>query len=234
MLPVAILAGGLSTRLRPLTEMIPKALLNIAGKPFVHRQLDRLKEQGLRRIVLCVGYRGEQIQSCVGDGAKMGLEVMYSYDGPQLLGTGGALKKALPLLGEKFFVLYGDSYLPVCFADVKKAFEKSGRVALMSVFKNQNQWERSNVLFSGGLVRKYDKKTPSPDMAHIDYGLGVLTAAALEDVPGDRAFDLGDLYKRLSARGALAGYEVFERFYEIGSQKGLQETIHYFERGGNP
>ena len=114
-LPVAILAGGLATRLRPVTEDTPKALLDVAGKPFVVRQLEYLRQQGIVRVVLCVGYLGEQIRAVVGDGSALGLEVLYSWDGPQLLGTGGALRHALSALGEQFMVLYGDSYLPIDF-----------------------------------------------------------------------------------------------------------------------
>src|SRR6187431_438884 len=133
MLSVAILAGGLATRLRPITETIPKALVEVAGVPFIARQLDYLRAQGIPRAVLCVSYRGEQIEAAIGDGRDFGLEVRYSYDGPKLLGTGGALKRALPLLGERFFILYGDSFLPVDFGAVEAAFRASGKPALMTV-----------------------------------------------------------------------------------------------------
>ena len=112
-LPVAILAGGLATRLRPITEKIPKSLVDVAGEPFIVRQLDYLFRQRVRDVVLCIGYLGEMIEAVVGDGSRFGLRVSYSIDGPILLGTGGALRRAAPLLGEAFFVLYGDSYLPV-------------------------------------------------------------------------------------------------------------------------
>ena len=129
MLPVAILAGGLATRLRPITETVPKALVEVAGEPFIFRQLDYLRNQGIRRVVLCLGYLGEMIQEIVGDGSKFELDISYSHDGPVLLGTGGAIKQALPLLGEQFFVLYGDSFLPVDFAPVERAFLESGKAA---------------------------------------------------------------------------------------------------------
>jgi NDP-sugar pyrophosphorylase family protein len=232
-LPVAILAGGLATRLRPITEKIPKALVDVAGKPFVVRQLDYLRRQGITRVVLCLGYLGEQVEAVVGDGSAFGLEVRYSWDGPRLLGTGGALKQALPLLGEQFFVFYGDSYLPIDFRAVERDFLSSGKLALMTVLKNGDRWDKSNVLFRDGGIAEYNKRAPRPEMAHIDYGLGVLSASVLENVPANEPFDLADIYRNLSVQGLLAGHEVFERFYEIGSHKGLEETIEYFRKEGN-
>ncbi len=229
-LPVAILAGGLATRLRPITKNIPKSLVNVAGKPFVVRQLDYMQQQGITRVVLCLGYLGEQVEAVVGDGSDFGLEVRYSWDGPRLLGTGGALKQALQLLGEHFFVFYGDSYLPIDFRDVERDFLASGKPALITLLKNDDQWDKSNVMFRDGCIIEYDKRTPRPEMAHIDYGLGVLSASVLENAPVNQPFDLADIYHELSVRRLLAGHEVFERFYEIGSHKGLEETIEYFRK----
>lgn len=230
MLPVAILAGGLAVRLRPITETIPKALLDVAGRPFVMRQLDLLRSQGLRRVVLCVGFLGEQVRSQVGDGTRFGMEIAYSFDGPRLLGTGGALRRALPLLGERFFVFYGDSYLPVDFGAVESAFAASGKQALMTVLKNEGRWDQSNVEFRDGVLVKYDKGHPCDGMTYIDYGLSALSAGVLERDETEEPFDLADLYRSLSERGLLAGYEVFERFYEIGSHAGLRDTIDYFKK----
>lgn len=231
-LPVAILAGGIATRLRPLTEKIPKALVDVAGKPFVVRQLDYLRQQGITRVVLCIGYLGEQVEAVVGDGSIFDLEVLYSWDGPCLLGTGGALRQALPQLGEKFFVFYGDSYLPIDFLSVEQSFMASGKPALMTVLRNMNQWDKSNVLFLDGNIIEYNKQAPCSEMAHIDYGLGVLSSSVLENADTNEPFDLADLYHELSVQGLLAGYEVFKRFYEIGSHKGLEETIEYFRKEG--
>ena len=230
MLTVAILAGGLATRLRPITQTIPKALVDVAGKPFVIRQLQFLKEQGCHRVVLCIGYLGEMIQQVVSDGAMMGMDVCYSIDGPRLLGTGGALQKALPLLDDPFFVLYGDSFLPCDFTAVKNAFFHCGKPALMTVLHNANRWDKSNVFYRDGNIEEYNKKTPRPEMNHIDYGLGILTSRVFFNRPADSSFDLADVYHELSITGQLAGYEVRERFYEIGSHQGLQETIDYFMR----
>ncbi|OPX93235.1 MAG: D-glycero-alpha-D-manno-heptose 1-phosphate guanylyltransferase [Syntrophorhabdus sp. PtaB.Bin006] len=229
-LPVAILAGGLSTRLGPLTKAIPKALIDVAGKPFIMRQLDYLRQQDISRVVLCLGHLGEQVRAFVGDGSAFGLEVSYSWDGQPLLGTGGALKRALPLLGAHFFVLYGDSYLLVNFDAVERSFAASGKPALMTVLRNNDQWDKSNVLFRDGSIIEYDKRKPGAAMKHIDYGLGVLSASLLENAPVDGPFDLADIYHDLSTQGLLAGLEVFGRFYEIGSLRGLAETREYFRR----
>ena len=201
----------------------------MAGKPFIARQLEYLRQQGITRVVLCIAHLGEQVEALVGDGASFGLDVRYSWDGPRLLGTGGALKRALPLLGERFFVFYGDSYLPVDFRAVENSFFASGKPALMTVVKNNDQWDKSNVLFRDGHIIEYDKRSPAPEMAHIDYGLGVMSAPLFETLP-EGPVDLSDVYHDLSVRGLLAGLEVFGRFYEIGSHKGLSETVEYFEK----
>jgi NDP-sugar pyrophosphorylase family protein len=228
MLPIAILAGGLATRLHPITQTIPKALVDVAGKPFISRQLAYLHAQGVRRVVLCIGYLGQMIQEVVGAGSRFGLEVAYSPDGPKLLGTGGALRQALPLLGQEFFVLYGDSFLPVELAPIEAAFVKSGQAALMTVLDNGDRWDKSNVLFQNGELVEYNKHQPRPEMTYIDYGLAVLSRPVLEAYPAGSAFDLAEVYHALSLKSQLAGYEVHQRFYEIGSHGGLKETEEYF------
>jgi NDP-sugar pyrophosphorylase family protein len=228
MLPVAILAGGLATRLRPITETIPKALVSVAGQPFIVRQLAYLRAQGVSKVVMCIGYLGEMIEAVVGNGSQFGLDVSYSPDGSVLLGTGGAIKKALPMLGDQFFVWYGDSFLPVEFKAVEQAYLASGLDALMTVLKNGDQWDKSNVLFSNGKLLEYNKRAPRLVMTYIDYGLGVVSARVLDAYPAALPFDLADLYQALSMQGQLAGFEVHERFYEIGSHKGLKETEAYF------
>lgn len=232
MLPVAILAGGLATRLRPITEKIPKALVEVAGRPFIAWQLEQLRAEGVNEVVLCTGYLGEMIEEVIGDGRSFGLKVSYSHDGETLLGTGGALKKASPMLGQAFFVLYGDSYLPISFQDVERTYVESGKSGLMTVLANQNQWDKSNVLFENGQLREYNKRAPRPEMHHIDYGLGVLKTSCLESYVEDQPWDLADLYHALSLEGDLQGYEVYNRFYEIGSHTGLAETEHYLQEKG--
>ena len=221
--PVAILAGGLATRLRPVTEEIPKALVTVAGEPFLAHQLRLLQKSGLRKIVLCVGYRGQMIEEKFGDGANLGVELSYSSDGPKLLGTGGALKKALPKLGEKFLVLYGDSYLPIDYAGPARAFAASGQLGLMTVFRNDGRWDKSNVFFEDATIKSYRKEQPTPEMRYIDYGLGVFDSIAFSRWPENKAFDLAAVYQHLITQRELAGYEVTQRFYEIGSPEGLAE-----------
>lgn len=226
--PVAILAGGLATRLRPITETIPKALVDVVGKPFIAWQLEYLHAQGVRDVVLCVGYLGEMIQDVVGTGERYGLQVRYSIDGSELLGTGGALKKALTVLGDYFFVLYGDSYLPVDFSAVQDAFVRTSQHALMTVLKNGDRWDKSNVLFADGQLIEYNKRAPRPEMTYIDYGLGLVSASVFGACPDDSPFDLADVYQDLSVKGQLVGLEVHQRFYEIGSHSGLKEAEQYF------
>jgi N-acetyl-alpha-D-muramate 1-phosphate uridylyltransferase len=227
MLPVAILAGGLATRLRPLTETIPKALVDVNGEPFITHQLRLLRSAGIARVVVCAGYLGEMIQEQVRDGAGLGLHVEFALDGPRLLGTAGALKQALPALGPAFFVLYGDSYLPCDYRAVQAAFVHSGKQALMTVFHNQGRWDTSNVEYGAGLILAYDKQHPTPFMHHIDYGLGVFSDSAFARVPEYQSYDLAVLYQELLKDGELAAYEVRQRFYEVGSFAGLEEMRRY-------
>lgn len=230
MIPVAILAGGVAARLRPISDTLPKSLVTVAGEPFIVHQLRLLRREGVDRVVLCVGHLGEMIRDFVGDGSRYDLEVAYSFDGNRLLGTGGALRQALPLLAETFFVLYGDSYLDIAFAPVLAAFRRSGAPALMTVFRNENRWDTSNVVFDGARVVRHDKRAPTPDMNYIDYGLGILMRDAFADATCPAPLDLADVYTALAAAGRLAGYEVTRRFYEIGTPEGLAEADTYLRK----
>lgn len=230
MLPVAILAGGLATRLRPLTETIPKALVEIRGEPFLAHQLRLLHRNGVTRAVLCVGHLGDRIREFAGDGRKFGLRIEYSEDGPELLGTAGALKKALPRLGDNFFTLYGDSYLPCEFAGVEKAFLDSGKIGLMTVYRNEDRWGLSNVEFAAGSIRAYHKINRTPAMHYIDYGLGVYRREPFEALPPGERVDLTAVCQELLRQGELAGYEVRSRFYEIGSTEGIRDLEEFLSR----
>ncbi len=231
-IPVAILAGGLATRLRPITEKIPKSLVPVAGQPFLAHQLKLLHARGIRRAVLCIGYLGEMIQRDFG-GEAFGVKLDYSFDsprhseatagGPKLLGTGGAIKSALPLLGEEFFVLYGDSYLPIEYAPIAEFFQHSGKLGLMTVYRNEGKYDTSNVVFRDGEIIVYDKKVRSPEMRHIDYGLSLFKSSVFDSYSADQTFDLAEVMGRLVREKQLAGYEVPERFYEMGSPTGLAE-----------
>ena len=224
-LPIAILAGGLATRLLPVTSQIPKSLVDVAGHPFAEHQIELLRRNGITDIVFLVGHLGETVRDTLGDGSRWGVQLRYVFDGPFPLGTGGSLAAALPYLGERFFVLYGDSYLECDYAAVEQTFLASGKSGLMTVCRNDNRWDRSNVLFADGRIVSYNKDRQTDQMQHIDYGLGALTGGALRhDKP---PFDLASVYQRLVANQDLAAFEVPGRFYEIGSHQGLAETRAY-------
>jgi NDP-sugar pyrophosphorylase family protein len=227
LLTVAILAGGLATRLRPVTETVPKSLLEVNGEPFAVHQLRLLYSKGIRRVVLCVGHLGELVQRVIGDGSALGVEVDYSFDGPVLLGTAGAVRKALPKLGDSFFVMYGDSYLPCDYAAIARNFEFAGVLGMMTVFRNEGKWDTSNVEFEAGRILAYSKANRTQRMHYIDYGLGVFRADTFCGLPAGKACDLAELYADLLQRNQLAAFEVSERFYEIGSTAGLQEMAEF-------
>ena len=227
MLTVAILVGGLATRLRPLTETIPKSLLEINGEPFAVHQLRLLQSKGVRRVVLCVAHLGELIQNRIGDGRALGLTVDYSFDGPELLGTAGAIRNALPKLGESFFVMYGDSYLPCDYAAIARNFASAAGLGMMTVYRNEGKWDTSNVEFEDGKIIAYSKTNRTSRMHHIDYGLEVFRAEAFRNLPAGEPCDLTRLCSDLLQRKQLSAYEVSERFYEIGSPEGLRETAEF-------
>jgi len=227
---LTLLAGGLATRLRAVTDdALPKSLVEVAGRPFIDHQLELFHRRGIRRIVLCLGHLGHQIETHVGDGRAFGLNVSYSHDTPGLLGTGGALRRAMPMLGELFWVVYGDSYVDINFAEVFEALLSTDKLALMTVLKNDDRWDRSNVEFQRGRLVRYDKQTRTRAMHHVDYGVALLRRAALERIPPARQYDLADLYSSLVAEGAMMGFEVANRFYEIGTPAALEETRKFLE-----
>ncbi len=233
MYPVVILCGGLATRLRPITETIPKSLIEVAGKPFLEHQLVALRDQGIEHVILSVGHLGEQIREKIGDGGRFGLMIQYVSDGPRLLGTGGAVRRAAALLDTPFYVLYGDSYLQVSYREAAARLDSAGTLGLMTVYRNEGRWDTSNVVYGNGRIVRYSKRERSPDMQHIDYGLGMLKKEALESIPSDQPYDLATLYEDLVKQGQLAGLEVFQRFYEIGTTQGLEETREFLsERYG--
>ena len=233
MLPCAILCGGLATRLRPVTEKIPKSLIEICGEPFIAHQLRLLSRRGIESVVLCVGYLGDMIRAVAGDGSEFGLRVAYSYDGERLLGTAGAIRKALPLLDSSFFVLYGDSYLDCDYGAIANAFRESGLQSLMTIYNNQGKYDTSNVEAADGRILRYDKRNRSEQMHFIDYGLGVFERQVFEEIQADEPRDLADVYQRLLAKGQLAAYEVPERFYEIGSTTGISELQQLLAQSEN-
>ena len=228
-LPVAILAGGLGTRLEKKNLNKAKALIDVVGEPFISRQLNYLSDQGIKDIVICIGHLGNQIKEYIGNGSKYNLKVSYSDDGDQLLGTGGSVKKACQILDENFFILYGDTFLPIDFSLVEKVYFQEKKPALMTVLKNQGHWDKSNVYFKDKSV-KYNKKNPQEKMNYIDYGLNVVNNSIFYNFSSNKTFDLADVFEDLSNKSLLAGLEVYDRFYEIGSINGLNDTIKFFEK----
>ncbi len=227
-LPVAILAGGLATRLRPLTEKIPKSLVEVAGEPFAFHQLRLLARHGFKEAVFLTGYLGERIEEAVGDGGRFGMRVRYVPDGPVLLGTGGAVARALPALGPRFAVVYGDSWLEFDYQAALAAFERDGRPALMTVFRNEDPAHANNVVFDSGEIMAYDKTGRVRGMFHIDYGFSAFNAAVFADLPTDASTDLATVTEDLARRRLLFGFEVHHRFHEVGSFTGLADLEAHF------
>jgi len=224
---IVVLCGGKATRLYPLTRKIPKSLIRIVGKPFLEYQLALLKKNGISDIVLCIGYKGEQIKKYFGGGKKFGVKIRYSSDGKKLLGTGGALKKAEDLLEDTFLVMWGDSYLPFNFQKAIKFFKKSNKLGLMTVFKNLDKYEPSNVEIEKNLVKSYSKKRKTKKMKHIDYGVSIYRKEVLKFIPKNQVYDLSKLQQTLIKKRQLLAYPAEKRFYQIGSPKGLGEFKKY-------
>jgi NDP-sugar pyrophosphorylase family protein len=228
LLPVCILAGGLGSRLGDAVKDTPKPLLRVAGEPFLMHQLRLLADAGAEKVVLCVGYLGDRIEDAIGD-RQFGISIAYSDDGAELAGTLGAIRRAQHLLGDRFLTLYGDTYLQVDYRAFERWWTSSALPAAMTLLRNRGKWGASNAVYSDGLVTRYDKRQSSPEMEWIDYGLGGLTAQALDEV-GDETRDLADLHQKLAQRGLLGGFEVEQRFYEIGTPEALRETEEFLVR----
>ena len=230
MYPIVILAGGLATRLRPITEKIPKSLIAINREPFVYHQLDLLEKKGFKKMHFCLGFLGEQVEAAVRKSDYFErLNISFSYDGEKLLGTGGTIRKFINQLPEYFFITYGDSYLDINFYDIQEIFESKNKNynSLMTVYKNKDLFDTSNVIFENGSIKLYSKSKKDSKMSHIDYGLGILSNKTMDIYDKNIIFDLGELYENLSIKKELFGYEVFQRFYEIVSLKGIEDLSNY-------
>jgi len=223
---VAILAGGMAKRLGSLTSNRPKSLIEISGKPFLEYQLDFLRKGGITKVVLCLGHMGEQIARHFGEGRRCGVSISYSFE-DSLLGTAGALRRARRLLDDSFFVMYGDSYLFPDFNQVMAFFNSHKKLALMTVYKNYDRYDRSNTVVEGNLVKLYSKTEKTDDMIYIDYGLNILSQDCLEFIPENQLYSLEELFTRLIEKEELLAFEVKERFYEIGSPQGLKEFENF-------
>lgn len=228
---VAILAGGLATRLGHLTTTQPKSMVRVQGKPFLEYQLEFLKACDIEDVVLCTGHLGEQIESYFGHGQRFGMRIKYSRE-PRLLGTAGALKNAEDSLEDVFIALYGDSYLMLDFHAASSFFRSANKLALMTVYRNNDHFDQSNTSVMGDLVTRYSKKDKTPDMVYIDYGASMFHREVLQMIPEKISSSLEDLFPRLIARGELVAFEVTNRFYEIGSVQGLREFTQFVRDGG--
>jgi len=228
---MVILAGGLATRMMPLTSKLPKSMLQIKGRPFLEYQLELLKEYEIKDILLCVGYKGELIKNHFGDGRKFGVNLSYSFDGDKLLGTAGALKKAYKLLNENFFLMYGDSYLPYDYQEIERHFRDSVKLSLMVAYRNQNKFDKSNLLIQDGMIKLYDKTLRGENLEYIDAGLSILKKEVLNLVPEEEPYDLEELYRALISEEEMSAFEVKQRFYQIGSFEGLEEFKNLVEKG---
>ena len=228
---VVVLAGGLATRMHPLTISTPKSLLMVAGRPFIEHQLNLISKNGITSVVLCLGHLGTMIEQHIGTGEKYGLEIIYSYDGATSRGTGGAITNADQQLHDNFFVLYGDSYLPNDWRIVERAYWQTEKQALMTVYKNDDKFEASNVQFDGQKIIQYSKVAQSREMKHIDYGLGIFSRDVFKSLALGTTFDLADVYANLLATDNIQGFEVRQRFFEIGSAEGLNDTEKFLLEG---
>ncbi len=209
----------------------PKSLVEVHGRPFIDYQLERLRQAGITDVVLCLGRFGEQIERHVGDGSNYGLRVRCSFE-TEPLGTAGALQNARRLLNEAFFTLYGDSYLALDFRAVWDYFMSRRELALMTVFANEDRFERSNTAVAGGFVTRYSKRDRTPDMKYIDYGVSLFRKPVLDLVPPGRFYSLEELFPRLIAERQLLSFEVRQRFYQIGTPEGLEELRQHLGRAG--
>jgi NDP-sugar pyrophosphorylase family protein len=227
-----ILAGGFATRLGALTRETPKAMISVAGEPFIAHQLRLLAREGTERAIILTHYLSRQIEEFVGDGKGFGLSVSYSEDGDMPLGTGGAVKKCLPLVEDSFAVIYGDTFLDISFPPIFDYFRNCGKAGLMTVLDNGDQWDKSNVLFRNGCVEVYDKVVRDPSMHHIDYGLSIFKREAYLTHATKESFDLSEIFQALIREKQLAGFEVTKRFYEIGTAAGIADTEQYLKQQG--
>ncbi len=220
---IAILAGGLGTRLRPITQTVPKSLVPVAGKPFQEHQIALLRDAGITDIVLLVAHMGEMIVDYFGDGSAFGVKITYSNEGPNLLDTAGAIRHAAPLLQDRFFVTFGDSYLLLPYGRIWRDYVDAARKALMVVYRNDNRFDSSDIFVADGLVKAYRKSPPLPDAFYINHGLMIMRRQDIMDIREGERMSLQQFLQPLIAENQLAAWETTQRFYEIGSLAGLKE-----------
>ncbi len=226
---LVVLAGGLATRLGKVTKKIPKSLIEINDKPFILKQLELFRKYKIQHVHFCLGHLGEMIQEVV-DKSNFGkcIKITYSFDGDTALGTGGAVKKSLKYLSEVFFVTYGDSYLDINYSEISQFFLKHADTdnGLMTVYKNDNKFDTSNVIIQNNRIFKYSKSNILETMNYIDYGLGILRKSHLKTYQNGESFDLSEIYEKLADESKLLAYQSLKRFYEIGSFQGIRDLSY--------
>lgn len=225
------MAGGLATRLRPLTNDIPKSLILIQGKPFLQYQIELLTRYDIKDIVLCVAYMGKKIEDYFGDGNKFGVKITYSYEKNKLLGTGGALKLVEPYLNENFFLLWGDSYVRLNYKEMHDFHLKNTNDfdVTIAIFYNIRNYDKSNIIYERGRIKKYEKNSKD-EMKYIDAGIMVFNKKILKRIPSGKVFQIEDLFHKLAKEEKLKPFLIKKRYYEIGSLKGLNQFKKFVKR----
>ena len=217
------MCGGLATRLGSLAKNIPKSMIDIEGKPFLEHQIEMLKKHNITDIVLCAGYLSEKIEDYFGDGSKFGVNIKYSHDGKKPLGPIGAIKNAESLLDDVFFIMYGDSYLSVDFQKAYSFFKEHDKLGLMVVYKNNDKYDKSNLIIKDNMVVGYKEK----EAVYIDYGTSIISKKALDLVPKNTMYSTGQFFSDLISKKELLAFEAEKRFYHIGSPDALGELRNY-------
>ena len=226
--PVIILAGGKATRLGKIAKNTPKSLIKINNHPFLYHQLIYLEKQGIKEVIICAGHLGFKIKKFI-ENKKINLKIKYFNDGKKLLGTGGAIKKILPFLKNNFFVMYGDSYLPINFRNVQKLYINSKKLGLITIYKNKNKLDKSNIILKSGNIY-YNKFKPIKGMHYIDYGLNILNKRVFKYFNLKKKFDLAEVLNLISKKNLLTFMLVKKRFYEIGSLHGIKDTEDFLNK----
>jgi N-acetyl-alpha-D-muramate 1-phosphate uridylyltransferase len=232
-----VLAGGLATRMQPRTLTVPKSMLEVAGRPFVDWQLERMAACGVRDVVMCVAHLAAQIEAHVGDGSRHGVRVRWAHEGPTLLGTAGAVRATLELLEPQFLVTYGDSYLPFDYSEPLRILEAHADCdGVMAIYKNDGKWDASNVVTdaagaTGAWVVRYEKNQADPAFDHIDYGATALRREVIAALPPGEPRALDAIQSELARRKRLRACVAHERFFEIGSPGGLSELDRHLRTG---
>jgi len=226
---IVIIAGGLATRLQPITETIPKSMVLLKGKPFFEYQIELCKKNGVREIIFCGGHLWEQVNNYFGNGEKFGVKIIYSIENEKL-DTGGAVKNAFEHLDDEFFVMYGDSYLTLDWQKAYKFLKKSGAKGLMTTYENNWHPEPSNVLVGGGgYIKEYNKEKPGKEMRFIEYGINIFPKDIIKKIPG-KSFPISRYFDFLIKRGQLVSYPSKDRFFEVGCFEGIDGCLKYFDK----